>query len=97
MTATGFSADDAARSRATEYNTQAGRRIFSDPNMSQTNKTLWKKLTTEDLFCWMLHPGVTCDQAIQATHARPHMLCQICLIKTLNSVSAQKISKNWIS
>ena len=46
----GFSTDKAASSRAAEPNTQAGQRIFSEPNMSQTTNVWWKKARTEDLF-----------------------------------------------
>ena len=54
-----------------KFHTQAGRRIFFEPNMSHITKVSRKQPRTEDFFSRMLHPGVTCDQAIKPTRGVP--------------------------
>ena len=60
------------------------RRIFFEPNMSHITKVSRKQPRTEDFFSRMLHPGVTCDQAIKATRWAP----QDCFLGGLGRVWA---------
>ena len=43
--------------------------MFSEPDISQVANVWSLKTRTQDFVCWMLHLGVTCDQAICPTRA----------------------------